>query len=214
MTMSSLGTGWDQQGNEVYMVMEDASFTSGNTATMYHNIACDFQNVGGLYATSWSSSGTAIDPTLGQPTAFAMEGSHTPAYRYLPDESEVGSIGSWTYAFDMSLYESAQGMDLGAATLAGTFVEVGFVTVNLEGQDVEGYRLTNTFTMDYPGYDPTGLGLPELMQGKFTRNSYVEQVWIAGVGLYSETHQADYDDGSTFTSTKQLDSVSGLTPIQ
>jgi len=139
-----------------------------------------------------------------------MEGAHTPAFRYLPDESEVNGIGSWTYSYDMSLYESAQGMDLGSATVSGTFVELGMVSVSVDGQSVDGYRLTNTYLFDYPGLD-FGLGDP---MGAFVREGYVDQVWVAGVGLYSEEHVANYSDGTSFTASKQLDSISGLTPIQ
>jgi hypothetical protein len=139
-----------------------------------------------------------------------MQGTHSPGFRYLPDESEVNSIGSWTYSFDMGLYESQNALDLGTATVSGSFVEIGTTQVTVDGQTVDAYRLTNTYEFNYPGFEL----IPTQPQGAFIRSGYVEQVWIAGVGLYSEVHSASYDDGTPYETSKQLDSFTGLTPIQ
>ena len=50
--------------------------------------------------------------------------------------------------------------------------------------------------------------------GAFERGGYIEQVWVQGIGLYSEQHDASFDDGSTSSMVKTLDSFTGLTPIQ
>lgn len=87
----------------------------------------------------------------------------------------------------------------------GTYVERGEREVELNGTTFTGYLLVNTYTMVSEGL----FGF-----GAFRREGTIEQVWVKGVGLVTENHDAQLDDGTSSSIQKTLTSYTGLTPIE
>ena len=196
-SMSGSGQTWDGAGYEVYQVEDSVSLDSGEGYNMSVYFSCDLNGEPGLFITGWEGSYS------GDSGPMNIQGTDNPGRKYLPAADEIGNIGSWTYSYDLQLL--SDGTDLGAVATSGTYVELGMVDVEIGGTTYSGYRLTNTYHMEFGGF--SGMG-------EFIRDGYIDQIWVQGLGLVSEQHDSSFDDGSSSSMTKTLDSFTGLTPIQ
>lgn len=165
----------------------------------YVDVGCGYGGDEGLFIIDWNVEYTSSG--LGG----LVETSHSDPRKYLPDESVVGSVGSWDYAYTM---ETSARLGGDTATpqsipinVTGTYVERGNQDVTLNGQTFTGYKLVNTYVMVSEGLFA------------FRREGTIEQVWVKGVGLVTENHEARLDDGTTSSITKSLTSWTALEPI-
>ncbi|MCB9746552.1 MAG: hypothetical protein H6740_28515 [Alphaproteobacteria bacterium] len=176
------------------LTVQDGTGWSG-----YVQVACGYGNDEGLFILDWN-----VDYSSGV-LSGGVETTHSAPRKYLPDESVLGRVGSWDYAYTMQTYLS---MGDTAAPLEypvevnGTYVERGEVEVTLNGTTFTGYHLVNTYTMT-----------SESFLGAFTREGTIDQVWVKGVGLVTESHQARLDTGETTDIQKTLTTFTGLEPI-
>jgi hypothetical protein len=131
-----------------------------------------------------------------------LSASDTPPRMYLPSEADLGTGMSWTYAYVLSIYAASYQMQLDI-NVTGTYVERPSQSVTVEGETVDAYKLANTYRMEFDGIE--GIG------GEFTRDGYIEELWVKGIGLYSEDHSYTLDDGTGAQIVKTLSQFSGLT---
>lgn len=185
-------------GDRQYRFSTTLKVATGDGWAGTADVACDFNGEEGLFMTRWE---VEYATSFG---AFLLTGDLSPARLYLPDEAFIGGLGSWNYDYSLTItYVDTSGGsgDLPFPTaVTGTFVELGEVETTVGGETVNGYRLTNTYSMS--------------SEGLFTRTGYIDQTWVPGIGLVYEKHTAELDDGKTSEIVKTLTSYTGLEIIQ
>ncbi|MCP4808553.1 MAG: hypothetical protein GY913_00420 [Proteobacteria bacterium] len=194
---------------DLYVVTSDLTLGSFSTWSGDLEYACNYDGEG-LYIAS--------DPydfnysTFG--SSFGFYGlnwlDYSPPSRYLPDESQYGSIGSWNYEHTVSVMseddQTGAESEFMTVDLQGTYLELGDKDVDVLGTTYTGYRLTNTYSMSSEG----AFGG---IFGAFTATGYVDSIYVPGIGLVSETHIQDKSDGTSHEITRTLTSYSGLTAV-
>jgi hypothetical protein len=130
----------------------------------------------------------------------SLLGDLSSARRYLPGVDEMGSAGSWSYSYNLSV----SGLPFGAATVpaSGTYTEVGFTTLSIGMGDFDVYHVQNEYSIDWSAID-MGLGL-----GPGIVNGSADYYYAEGIGLIYEL-TVDSDSGDTIME-KELTYYSGL----
>lgn len=183
------------------MVLADGSGWAG-----YQDVGCDVGGQEGLFVDYWEVAYLGA----GGSATGTFAGTHSVQRMYLPDEAFIGGVGSWSYDYTLTITmkgdPASGGTDIPfEMNSKGTYVELNEVTVVLDGVEVPGYRLTNTYTITYAGF---------LGTGAFVREGYIDQVYVAGIGLVTESHTATFDNGNTYDLSKTLTSYTGLARVE
>ncbi|NOY25983.1 MAG: hypothetical protein GXP62_08945, partial [Oligoflexia bacterium] len=193
-TETGLGPQTLVDGSSGYAYTDSIS-TSGESYAVTTYVGCDRDGDEGMFIVAWD--GTYDGNMSGIPIAVDVNADLTPPRKYLPAGYQLGALGSWDYSYSLNLTYQ---MDTGAPTsspytIYGSYVEAGFTDLTLfDGTTVSAYKLVNTYTKN---------------DGTTETNGYIEQYWVAGLGLVQETH-VNMDTGATIAS-KVLTGYSGLT---
>lgn len=189
----SLGAGTSSQENYggtpggLYDVYENMALPDGSSWAVDTYISCRAAGSNtGMYITEWQGT------TAGSPPSSAM--------RYLPAEADMGTVGSWSYAFTAGIDPLGIGFPTDVA-FEGTFAEVGFETVELyDGTFFDAYHIRNTFseTADF-------LGTP------FNQTGTIDAWYVKGLGLVKETIVNDAD-GAVVLDRTLMGYYGGLSP--
>ncbi len=208
-TLTGVGASFDSSGNNSFKYTTSLSMTDGTAYEGSVYVGCGYGSDPGMHMIEWTE--TYTDPAgMLSDTLFSRD---LPPRKYLPADYEIGSVGSWQitpYTLSVQALNFAQTLEI---AVTGTYVENpngAFTQVSVAGETAEAYDLTLTYQMVFAGVD-AGTGTVE---GGFTRDGYIEQKWVKGVGLVEEVHTYALDGGQQNEITKTLSSYNGLTIIQ
>jgi hypothetical protein len=168
---------------------------SGYDLTM--DISCDSSGEG-MFLRGWAGGVTYAYE--GIPLALSATSTLSPYRKFLPPEYAVGSTGSWSYSYTltMNFTDSSSGTAFPLSSAAsGTYSEIGLEELDLfDGTTVDAYKLVNDYTLTD---STTGTATP----------GYIEQWWVKGLGLVAEVHTQD----GVEVERRTLTGYSGLTII-
>ena len=194
---------------DLYVVNSDLTLGSFSTWNGDLEYACDYDGEGLFVASdpydfNWSAFGSS----------FGFYGlnfnDYAPPMQYLPDESQYGKVGSWNYenSIEVMSLDDTTGAESVFMTIdiQGTYLELWDVDVDVLGTTYTGYRLTNTYSLSSDG----AFGG---IFGAFTATGFIDQTFVPGIGLISETNIQDKSDGTSHEITRTLSSYSGLSAV-
>jgi len=184
------GASW-WNGVDAWEVYDEVSTNSGSgfAGTVYYG--CDWGGQAGLYMLGWNMSVSMF----GLPFTGSAEADRP--RMYLPAESDMGTVGSWTFNYSESV--SFKGIPL-TLTASGTYTERGTEILRLpDGNDYNAYHLF----VEY-----------ELNNGISVTTGTIDQWYVQGLGLARETNTGyDSSTGSSIdVMTREITSWTGLTP--
>ena len=168
--------------------------TSSNSwdGSMY--FSCDnYTEEGGLHLLEWS-----VDLTMGGIPLKQVVGVHSDPRMNLPPEAQMGSIGSWSYRYDLEA--SPMGFPT-TIPVVGTYTEAGTEEITVSAGTFDAYKLENSYVMDMT---EASTFYPDAENIEADATYY----YAEGIGLVYEL-TVDSNTGETIME-KELTSYSGL----
>ena len=175
-------------GSTAYRIdTEMSAGTEGWNGMMYEN--CDVGEPG-LYMLEWTIN-TKVSIS-GLPMDMAVTGILSNPRRILPGPSQIGSAGSWSYNYSLSIQSDFPA----EIPTSGTYTEMGFASVTVPAGTFDTYCVSNSFTQDRSALEMAGMG--------GVLNGVSEYCFAENIGLIRE-ETMDQDTGE-IVMTKELTS--------